>query len=229
MASADEDVRGPGRTSTFKVERKVKLLIDEVDSEELGIGVEPDSDFGPVIDQLRKLLSENGRLIEGCTVDGQPLTPNLEFRLRRVKVADIGDVNIVTNTPTGLARLVLTSLDRNFEKFGEALVRTAELLQTGKGVDAAKLLAQFLGEVYETIEAVQSASQLLGVDLGSLEISGGTVESSAKELAILLEQTQEAIASADHVTISDILEYELAPSLENWHEIIRVLLDKSSQ
>jgi hypothetical protein len=66
------------------------------------------------------------------------------------------------------------------------------------------------------------------VDLAEIDVEGVSLEQKNRELRNLLHEVTMIMENNDIISLSDVLEYEIRPNLENLDRYIDVLLDKIS-
>jgi len=98
--------------------------------------------------------------------------------------------------------------------------------QTGNDSDGSGRLNSFIDYIYIYIRTCYQTIPVFSVDLSSIECDGISLEDKNMELHDLLDQTREVMENNDIISLSDILEYEIKPSLENLEGYIELLLQK---
>ncbi|MBI3600437.1 MAG: hypothetical protein HY097_07325, partial [Nitrospinae bacterium] len=69
-------------------------------------------------------------------------------------------------------------------------------------------------------ELIEGIRQLFNIDFSKMTINGETIQSRKEKLLKLISDMHSAQVNQDWVTLSDLLEYELIPIIEDWINII---------
>ncbi len=109
--------------------------------------------------------------------------------------------------PREALRLLLQDLNRSIEEIGEVAV----LLQTGKDRQAMETIIRF-SELSQCLVRIFSSLKLTAKNHS--RIGGKSFDTFFTELNLMLEELLEAFNHQDSVLIGDLLEYEIAPRLE---------------
>ncbi len=97
--------------------------------------------------------------------------------------------------------------NRSIEEIGEVAV----LLQTGKDRQAMETIIRF-SELFQCLVRIFSSLKLTAKNHS--RIGGKSFDTFFTELNLMLEELLEAFNHQDSVLIGDLLEYEIAPRLE---------------
>lgn len=106
-----------------------------------------------------------------------------------------------------IVKETIDSLKEYLPRLMAASNELAEFFQSGKQLSAINQLPNFL----EGLQWVMSA-------FAGIQKNGYFIEVNAVELNKYLIEMEEALTFQDYVLISDLLEYEITPKLEEWHE-----------
>lgn len=115
------------------------------------------------------------------------------------------------------------------EALGEQLenVRSAAVAyQSGRDAAASEHLGQFIDFIYRYLRACCQVTPVLGVDVADIEVDGVTLGEKNREMDRLLGSIGSALEQNDVITLSDILEYEIAPALEGLGDFIDPLIER---
>ena len=112
----------------------------------------------------------------------------------------------ITN-PREALRLLLQDLNRSIKEIGEVAV----LLQTGKDRQAMETITRF-SELSQCLVRIFSSLKLTPEN--NDKIGGKSFDAFFTELNLMLEELLAAFKHQDSVLIGDLLEYEIAPRLE---------------
>ncbi|MBI4566761.1 MAG: hypothetical protein HY719_00020 [Planctomycetes bacterium] len=199
----------------------MRLVIDGKDSP---LEVDSAGSLGNMLVKVRQYLADRNRVIQTCYVDSHLLTEQIERDNLETPIADLREMKIVSITQEGLALTVLRSIAANFTKFTPELTEIAAGLQRGDAIRSATRLQKLLPEMVLVLGAVQNAASVLRAPLDQVRMERGTVAERAQAFAKILETVKRAIELSDAVTLSDMIEYELPPMLDEWLGVIHTLI-----
>ena len=123
----------------------------------------------------------------------------------------------------GMVADVLQDCCCYLDDLGRFLSATSSQFRIGDGVAANGSLAELvsgLGLLLQTIDAVSAS---LGPDFATSLPGNESLERLMSGLNAVLNEIVHAQERKDWVLIADLLEYELAPHLENWKGIFTAL------
>jgi hypothetical protein len=102
----------------------------------------------------------------------------------------------------------------------------AVAFQVGKDAEGSERLKNFVDYIYRYTRACYQIVPVFGVDIADIEVGGESLEHKNRNLRNLLHEVTTVMENNDIISLSDILEYEIKPSLENLGVYIGLLLGK---
>lgn len=102
----------------------------------------------------------------------------------------------------------------------------AVAFQTGKDAEGSERLREFVDFIYRYIRTCYQIVPVFGIDLSEIEVDGESLEQKNHTLRDHLHEVTTIMESGDIISLSDILEYEIRPALENLGDYIDMLLGK---
>ena len=127
--------------------------------------------------------------------------------------------------------VLLSALRQTKDELPEQLagIRSAAIAyQTGKDSEGSERLRGFIDFIYRYTRTCYQAVPMFRVDLAEIDVEGVSLEQKNRELRNLLHEVTMIMENNDIISLSDVLEYEIRPSLEDLGTYIDVLLDKIS-
>lgn len=114
----------------------------------------------------------------------------------------------------------LNNLREHLRKLTPALQSTAESFRGRTEEEANKnyLLCIEALQLFE--ELIEGIRQLFNIDFSKMTIDGETIQSRKEKLLKITSDMHSAQVNQDWVALSDLLEYELIPLIEDWIKII---------
>jgi hypothetical protein len=127
--------------------------------------------------------------------------------------------------------VLISSLRQTREELADQLagIRAAAIAyQTGKDSEGAERLRGFIDFIYRYTRTCYQAVPMFRIDLAEIDVDGVSLEQKNRELRNLLHEVSMIMENNDIISLSDVLEYEIRPSMNNLGCYIDVLLDKIS-
>lgn len=128
--------------------------------------------------------------------------------------------------------VLITSMRQVGEELGEQLAgiqAAAVAFQTGKDADGSERLKNFVDFIYRYTRTCYQIAPVFGIDLAGIEVGGVSLEQKNSLLRDLLHEVTTIMENGDIISLSDILEYEIKPAMENLGEYIGLLLRNTTR
>lgn len=177
---------------------------------------------------LDRVRSEHlgDRLIVSVAVDGETLSDDqLQVQLG-APVSDGVQIDLETGERGPLVCDALRGLAQEFHNAiatNQQLVDRLNAGQIAEGVRGVADIVQLWQMCHRTIG---QCSGLLETDLTQLVTDGATLDSRLQTLIEKLGELREALEAQDIVLLGDIVQYELTPLCETWHQVLNGLAEQ---
>jgi hypothetical protein len=101
--------------------------------------------------------------------------------------------------------------------------------QSGNDNQGTEQLLSFIGFMFHYTRTCYQISPVFDIPLKDIIIGEESLDEKNRELQILLNETVNIMENNDMISLADILEYEIAESMENLEQYIELLLQKINQ
>lgn len=168
---------------------------------------------------------QNGRLVIGLACNGQAVTAD---QLETVLGSQINAFQCVEIQTVSVREQIRTTLAQAADTLNQAhAVRetAADLLDQGRHEPAMAELRQILEILKQVQQTALLTSQLLEIDLETLNPGGRNFLEVLSLVKNQLGQLKGGMEAHDFVSVSDILRYEFAEPLDAWASILGTLQD----
>jgi len=169
-----------------------------------------------MLEGLNSDLTKGGRFIASLRVNGEEVAGNAEEASRRLDGID--SIEITTESPVCLVGKLLDEGEHYIDGL------RAYMLQVAGDYSAGSERAD--GSFTEAVQGLQWFVQMtdfiestLNLDFQKLLLNGRPVAEYVKSLNGILQEIVTAQEEGDPIMLADLLEYDLAPHLEQWKEI----------
>jgi len=166
-------------------------------------------------DETLSLVKDSGRLFGNIREMFKLLIVSDEMRQLIVQSIDSPDAILHS----------LKSLKEEFPGQIKNIEETAIAYQTGKDADGSAGMDRFIDFIYRYTRTCYQAVPVFEIDLKALEINGVSLEEKNGMLHDFLNQTIIILENNDIISLSDILEYEILPALEDLGDYLDLLID----
>jgi len=165
-------------------------------------------------------LQPAGRMVVEVQLNGQTLAGDSLTQHAAAPLAGDADLRLYSADPHQLARQVLEQVRGELLAQQPVIERAADLLRQDKAAEAFGLVTQTNEVWLATMQAVQQAAPMLGVDLVKLEVDGRPFTAAAGELLTSLRQFKQQLTDQDTAALADTLGYEWPRLIEQWDAVI---------
>ena len=197
-------------------------MVIKINGEELSYTLENEKTLGEVLGRIVEASCREHETIVQVAVDGKELTSH-ELDLLFKQPVDT-DITVELSTFSGAEiRNYMKSLTQELSDYAKDFEQIPVYMQTGKDVQALKLLGVFsekLNELYRAL--LLSDVTELPIDI---QIEGKSVHEYQKEITALLRDIVSSIEEKDIIQVGDLAEYELAPLVKTLINGVSSLLD----
>jgi hypothetical protein len=197
-------------------------MVIKINGEELSYTLENEKTLGEVLGSIEEACCREHETIVQVAVDGKELTSH-ELDLLFKQPVDT-DITVELSTFSGAEiRNYMKSLTQELSDYAKDFEQIPVYMQTGKDVQALKLLGVFsekLNELYRAL--LLSDVTELPIDI---QIEGKSVHEYQKEITALLRDIVSSIEEKDIIQVGDLAEYELAPLVKTLINGVSSLLD----
>ena len=183
-----------------------------------------ESCFGEVMEKLSAEITNRGRVITEIRLNGQPLTGGRQVDYYRYPLEQVQTLELTTTDPKSLAGEALDSAEEHIGMVKKSALRSAELFRLGDHLEANESYSKLVEGLRWMVKAISALTGMMQID--QTEISAGDnnlKEYQEKMLIGIFDLMYDAQKNEDWVGLADILEYELAPALDQWDDISRQL------
>ena len=183
-------------------------MVIKINGEKLSYTLENEKTVGEVLGSIEEACCREHETIVQVAVDGKELNSHeLDLLFKRPVDADI---TIELSTFSGAEiRRYMKELTQQLSDYAENFEQIPVYMQTGKDVQALKLLGAFsetLNELYRSL----LLSDITELPI-NIQIEGKSVHEYQKEITTLLQDIVSSIEEKDIIQVGDLAEYELAP------------------
>ncbi|MEW5768158.1 MAG: hypothetical protein AB1797_11160 [bacterium] len=212
-----------------------------VNGKPLEVELEAEKTLGEIMDGLTRWVIEQGKVVLHVILNGQTLLA-ADQEAASIPLEDIKTLELEIIEKEALSEedealfMKAETLDATtiLENMMEMKTRIPDLaaqlegvsigLTTGGQAQAMDLLQGVTRSIDEMISLLKDTRRLFDLEYQGIQIGEQSIEDKIMNLKSLLAEIITAFEHNDLVMLSDLLEYELAPMLSSWGEVMDVLI-----
>jgi hypothetical protein len=189
--------------------------------------------FGELMERVSRQALKTGEQVLRVKLNGEDLTGKDRSHLKQMPIAEIQQIEIQTGNPKILARSSLYSVADFLEKLLKELQHTAEYFRLGDSEKSNRSFVRCLDGLQVFMHTLEQCRRLLGISFELMYVPSNsesyeiTVAENRRKLFEVLDGMIEAQTNQDWILLADLLEYELIPVLEDWRQIIPIILGET--
>ena len=185
-------------------------------------------DHIPVAELVEKVSTEiqdAGMIVSSVALDGQEVTQEYWEEVAGLPAESFARLDLRTNTTDRLAmESLVTALDY-LPRLNKGLAECASLVRLGDQLKANELYVDCIEGIRWFFKTMECVRQLLSLSFHTMAYGGESVEGRMGRTLDVIDQMLTAQTGADWVLLADFMEYELLPILEEWVDILPLLID----
>jgi hypothetical protein len=178
-----------------------------------------------MLNSLNGVLAQSGRFIASLRVNGREVADIDNESNRRLD--GIHSIEITTESPICLARNIIAEGRKYIEGVQDYLIQTAGHCTRGSEC-ADRYLVEAVQGMQWFVQMVGFIEQTLRLDFSRLSLNGKPVTDYVAGLNTIFQDIVNAQEKSDPVLLADVLEYDLAPHLEEWKGIFTLFEGESA-
>jgi len=196
----------------------MKVLINEKD---VAFDVNENNNFGEFLASVQDYVREDdsSKLVVDIKVDGEQIFKN-EHDPSELSLKDINKVEVTTDNVKDVSIRALQEIKSELPLLAELMSNISTSFQEGKREHALNLFSDLCNEWRQIIQFFDDLSRVLFIDYSQIDLGDKSIDQANGELLSRLVETKTAIEKDDLVTLSDLVEYELIPKIDEEIDIV---------
>jgi len=181
--------------------------------------------LGEVIGAVQGAAAEKNEVVVEVFLNGEPLGPEQEAAQSGQELGPDDRVEVTVQDAVALLTGALQVTRDSLPELQHKLGHVAAALQSGSRQEAFSLFSECLTHGRQVVQLLQVSQTCLGFDPAQVTIEGKSLNELNEALLRSLQGTKEAMEQGDLVSLSDLLEYELAENIRLEDAILDRLID----
>ena len=207
--------------------RSVLQLLD-VDINQLRYKDRSVSEYTEELSHLRELMEEEEDIstIQQALSDDN-LLESLRGIFRMILLSE--DLRTLVVNSIDSPDLLVDSLNEIKRSVSEQIQNLDDIViafQTGRDVEGSEKLNIFIDFTYRYIRASLQITPVFGIDLSMVAVDGVSLEERNRQLHDLLHEIVKVMENNDIISLTDILEYEIRPAIEDLDRYIEQIRER---
>ncbi len=176
-----------------------------------------------VLDEVLKHVRAGGRIVAVIRCDGVEVDSENLQRVLGEPSTTYARLDFVSGKAGELAIEALSRVQAMLMELGPSKDQAVEKLDQGQVTEAMTFLGHYFDAWRQAHEAVLQSATLVGLDLTTVSLDDVPLVELFGTFAEQLHQLKDALEANDHVTLSDILNYEADETTDRWVKLIDVV------
>lgn len=190
---------------------------------------EEEESLGEVLSWLERWVRDNQRVIIQVNLEGKSISDDERKKLKDRKIGEFERLELLTSHPWQLAIGSLDEVHQRLPSLAKGLRKVAFLIQTTDCGPAFLLLGDCIDAWKWIVEVLQRVEKMLGLDYSLIFFKGKSLSEKIGDILMILEDTNLSIRNNDLLQLAGLLEYELAPSIQEQRQIVRIICQEVQQ
>jgi len=193
------------------------------------VTAEEEEILGDVLSWLDRWVRDNQRVIIEVSLEGRAISNDERKRLEDKRIGEFERLELITSHPWQLAMGSLDEIRQRLPFLAKGLKKVAFLIQTADCGSAFPLLTDCIDTWKWIIEVLQRAERVLGLKYNFIFFKGKSVSEKMGDFLKLLEETKQSLKNNDFLQLAGLLEYELAPGIEEQEKVVKRICQEVQQ
>ncbi len=180
--------------------------------------------------QLGDLLEEfvnkrffRDEFIATIRINGEEVPEDVLPTMKAKPMSEVNSIEITTDTFRNVSIRALDSMDEYVEGLVALVEQSADKFRTEDETSANKNFINCVEGLQTFVGIIDKVKTINGLDFEAMRYEDNALATKEQELLQVLNTLFETQKRRDWIALADILEYELAPLVGEWKEILRLI------
>jgi hypothetical protein len=171
-----------------------------------------------IIENIDQMMRQQGRVVTKISINGLLMNEQDEARLSETKISEIHDIEVETEKESQIFNTSMQTTKQFLAQLKAEIIDLAERFRKIPDVDERQRFVQAMGDCQLLTEALVALRPYLN-NSKDAQIRQTWDKSEAHFLTTLRELVA-AYEAGDRMLVSDVLEYELSNTLDQWLDFL---------
>jgi len=195
----------------------MEVYLDTQQLEEAALG---GGNLEEILSEIMNAHLPVDRTITEVKIDGETYSETAPRDAAGVSRESIGRLDVLTVPLKRVAEVLLQVAPAHLETLKDGALEVADELRIGDEAEANGRYLLFLEALQDFFHFLGQATGVLATSLAHLEAEGLSASEKLRSLTSVLTDMVARQEDQDWILLADLLEYELAPILEDWKTIL---------
>lgn len=180
-----------------------------------------------LIENIANKRLDPSELIVNLYINEEMIDSKAMSSIGKKPLSEVNKLAITTiKNPVAHTMELLEKMNEYLDRLVNGLEGVADKFRTGKVGEANSLLVQAIDGLISLTELLKVVKKVSKSETSELIINGEKLASKEQNLLDVLKQLKDGQENKDWVAVADLLEYELAPAMDEWKETIKFFIKK---
>lgn len=196
-------------------------MIIKLNGEDVQWDPQSQADLGGLLEEFVAKRFFRDEFISTIKINGEEIPENVMLTMKTKPVADVRSIEIATDTFRAVSIRALDSMDEYVEGLAALVEQSADKFRTDDETTANRNFINCVEGLQTFVGIIDKVKNINGLDFEAMKHDGGTLNQKEQKLLQVLNTLFTTQKNRDWISLADILEYELAPLIAEWKEILR--------
>lgn len=202
---------------------KGKPMIIKLNGEDVQWDPKDQVGLGDLLEEFVTKRFFRDEFIATIKINGEVIPEDVMLTMKTKPVADVKSIEIDTDTFRAVSIRALDSMDEYVEGLVALVEQSADKFRTDDETSANKNFINCVEGLQTFIGIIDKVKNINGLDFNTMKHEGGALNLKEQELLRVLNSLFASQKNRDWISLADILEYELAPLVVEWKEILQLI------
>lgn len=198
----------------------LKIILN---NEEIEHEVDRFNTLGDLLENLKSSRFGDKEFISAISINGDTIEENKRAGLENKPIGEITSLEISTDHPLDVSLRVLENMGEFLRHLVVLINQSADKFRMDDETDANKYFINCVEGLQTFVGVLDKVRSLNNIDLSLIKHGSVSAAEKQDELSKIFSSLQVTQADKDWIAVADVLEYELAPLINDWRDILPVI------
>jgi len=198
----------------------LKIILN---NEEIEQEIDRFNTLGDLLENLKSSRFGDKEFISAISINGGTVEENKRADLENRSLSEITSLEISTDHPLDVSLRVLENMGEFLRHLVALINQSADKFRIDEATDANKHYVNCVEGLQTFVSVLDKVSSLNDIDLSMIKHDSVSAAEKQDELLKIFNSLHVTQTNKDWIAVADLLEYELAPLINDWKDILPVI------
>ncbi|MFQ5431297.1 MAG: hypothetical protein ACE5EN_02170 [Nitrospinota bacterium] len=202
----------------MKIRETIMKII--LNNEEIEQEVDGFNTLGDLLENLKRSRFGDQEFISAISVNGDTIEDSKRAGLENRSISEITSLEISTDHPLDVSLRVLENMGEFLRHLVALINQSADKFRMDDETDANKYFVNCVEGLQTFVGVLDKVRSLNNLDLSLIQQGSVSAAEKQDELLKIFNSLHVTQTNRDWIAVADLLEYELAPLISDWKDIL---------